>query len=212
MRLRCGELPCCLVTVKPMPGSSSARSFACSENAERPTRFASGDSNKFGSVLEASQGDLLRYGRVHGHSLRPTASCGRQRGDGPERHGHSWSPCGRGSHAGGCGRDCSAGKCVSTYDLTTPARGSLILLTRAKCNWHAGQALLKSPRQISGGVYGIGPRKSTRPGCVRSAFIGRISTLACPSPLLPGSDPVLMRQNRGLGPHQQHRGRDWPIS
>ena len=39
MRLRSGELPISLVTVKPIPGSSFALAMACSENAERPTRW-----------------------------------------------------------------------------------------------------------------------------------------------------------------------------
>src|SRR5690606_39014603 len=39
MRLRSGELPTFLVTVKPTPASSSIAGIACSPNADRPARL-----------------------------------------------------------------------------------------------------------------------------------------------------------------------------
>src|SRR3954469_5553922 len=39
MRLRCGELPVFLVTVRPIPASGALIAMACSENAVRPARW-----------------------------------------------------------------------------------------------------------------------------------------------------------------------------
>ncbi len=80
MRLRSGELPVFLVTVKPTPGIASATAMACSEKPERPARAP---------LLALRNSDRLRSGRnpalegaavIAASGLKPRGACGRERG------------------------------------------------------------------------------------------------------------------------------------
>ena len=83
MRLRSGELPVFLVTVKPdARRSASSPAIACSEKAERPARLPRAALRNCARLVRRRKRRVVRRGRHRGPRLRPRASCGRARGAG----------------------------------------------------------------------------------------------------------------------------------